>query len=215
MLEWAIPTAPPFSRKYLQSLSGILPAVWRPRQLHPTAIGPYNAVSFRKFAGDTGPYSNASFRCFANYKRNLLAVIGAALSESSFLLWDPSVFCFRTLRYDDPVRNLKPDRIMFTQTPIQTQSIKAKIVRSAVSLLEYLLVIGATANVMNASRTLGAISIVVWRCEIPYYPFIWITLAVVPDLMGSSSWLTSDAMRTVRASESGPGGSILVKAWHS
>ena len=122
--------------------------------------------------------------------------LGALLS-----LGGPSIFCFRVLTYDDPLANLTPSNTFFSRTPMRRQGLRPRILRNIVSGCEYVLTSGAIGNVMYTSWILGHETILSWRCEISYYPFVWTSMAMAVHLVASGSWLCSRTMQRTRAAE--------------
>ena len=110
----------------------------------------------------------------------------------------PAVFCFRAMTYDDPLASLLPSRTFLTRTPMRRKGLGAKITRNVISLLEYMVALGAITNVVEASWMLGIQTIVSWKCEISFLPLTWTSLAMVVHLIASGSWLCSNTMRSMR-----------------
>jgi hypothetical protein len=57
-----------------------------------------------------------------------------------------------------------------------------------VSVIEYLLVIGAITNVINTAITLGQRIILSWGCTTMFAPLLWTILAAVIHIIASASY---------------------------
>ena len=166
--------------------------------------------------GQLSPVTQAAFsssQVFLGVTPTLLSLVAPTIGELNMLssnrpllsflisLGAPSTFCFRMLTYDDPLQSLVPVRTIFTRTPFGRRSPNSRAVRIALSLCEYLFTGAAVGNVIHASWTLGPQTILSWKCQWTFLPFVWTTLSFTVHIIASQAWLFSHTMRAVRATE--------------
>jgi len=123
--------------------------------------------------------------CMLSSNRPLLSVL--------LSLGGPSVFCFRTLEYDDPLSNLVRVQSLFNTRPMRKGGAKA----FTISACEYLLALAAIANTMHAGWMLGIDTVISWKCQISCLPVVWACCSLVIHVTASGSWQFSNTMRAV------------------
>ena len=139
----------------------------------------------------------------------LLAAISPSVGEISLLSSNrpllsfllspggPSVFCFRTLSYDDPLERLREADGMFQQEPLRRQGAKEFLV----SMCQYLLALASIANVVELSTRLGLRTIISWRCDSWILPLVWSTLPTATHVFAVVTWYFSRTMHRVHKEE--------------
>jgi len=139
----------------------------------------------------------------------LLATVAPSLGEVSMLssqrpflslllsLGGPAVFVPRLLGYTDPLETLQPVPSFFGNRLRRFSSLTA----NTISLIEYILVAGAISNVIYVSWQLGWRTVVAWKCNSSYLPFLWSSLPVVIHLFAATAWHWSESMRQVEREE--------------
>ena len=163
--------------------------------------------------GEENKAEFASAQVFLGLTPTLLSSIAPTIGEICILssnrpllnfllsLGCPSVLCFRSLTYDDPVANLRPQRTLFIRTVMRAEGVSATVSRRILSAFEYLLVLAAAANTLHASWTLGLQTVVSWKCQVSFLPFIWSILTIIVHLIASASWRHSEVIRSLQAVE--------------
>jgi hypothetical protein len=70
--------------------------------------------------------------------------------------------------------------------------------RIGFSILQYALAIAAVANVFSVSYQLGLRTLLAWKCNSSYLPFLWAILPAGIHLIAALAWRASNTMQRVR-----------------
>ena len=139
----------------------------------------------------------------------LLATLAPSIGEISMLssqrpfmalllsAGGPAIRVSRLLEYDDPLHTLKPSPTFFWYNLRRLDPFRAGVL----STLQYMLAAAAIANVAQTSWQLGLRTVVPWRCNSSYLPFLWTTLPVGIHIIAAATWYLSPVMRSVRRRE--------------
>lgn len=84
----------------------------------------------------------------------------------------PAVFPGRFLTWEDPLKANEPRTGAFVMGRLGKKTVVA------VSVLEYVVVLLALANIIHATYWTGIRSIVSWDCRSSYWPLLWVMLSV-------------------------------------
>ncbi|OCL11449.1 hypothetical protein AOQ84DRAFT_437698 [Glonium stellatum] len=164
----------------------------------------------------------ASAQVFLGLTPGLLATLGPSIGEISLLslqrpllsfflaLGGPAIYVPRLLTYDDPLSNLQLTTTIF---PLAI-SLPSATTGTLLSVFQYILAMLATANVVQLSWQLGYRTVIAWKCNSSYLPFLWSTLPAVIHLCSSISWRWSQPMRQLKRDDpNAPVPLCKIKSW--
>jgi hypothetical protein len=127
----------------------------------------------------------------------ILSQLGLRLSESSMLSYrrpglsfllsmgSPAVFLSRIFQYDAPLSALK--RVVRDQ-PASPRGKRFPGREFLISAAEYVLAIGAIANVVEMGIALGWRSVLTWDCNSTWLPFAWVLFPGLIHILGAISF---------------------------
>ena len=136
---------------------------------------------------------------------SLLATLAPSIGEIALLstrrkflalllaLANPAVNISRLLFYTDPLQSLENSPTMFPDGLVELDGKKA----ICVSALQYVIVIGSLANVIQLSWQVGFRTLIAWKWDSSYIPFLWSTLTVVVHIVAAVGWSLSTTCRIV------------------
>ena len=147
----------------------------------------------------------ASAQVLLGLMPGLLSLAASSIGEISMLssqrpllslllsMGGPAVYQSRTFRYDYPLKTLPLRSSIWTA--------RARKWWMLISAGQYLVALLSITNVMQTSWQLGLRTVVVWKCNSSYLPFLYSILLVVIHLIGAGSWYFSKTMNAVRLTE--------------
>jgi hypothetical protein len=115
----------------------------------------------------------------------ILSVLGPSVAEIALLsmhrpilsallsLGAPAIFPGRFLVWEDPLRANEP------QTGAFIVSRLSPAIAIAVSIAQYVIVLGAVAVTIYTALTMGIRAVLVWYCDVSYWPLLWVVLSLV------------------------------------
>lgn len=108
---------------------------------------------------------------------------------------NPSIYVSRLLVYNDPREYLKHSHstTSFTDALLNLTGRAA----AAVSLLQYVLAAGAVVNVVQLSWRLGSRTVIAWKCNTSYLPFVWTIMPLAVHLVAAVGWHMSTPVRRI------------------
>lgn len=106
---------------------------------------------------------------------------------------NPSIYVSRLLSFNDPRENLKPSDSAFADSMLKLRGRRAVLVATA----QYLLAAGATVNVIHLSWELGFRTVIAWKCNASYIPFLWTIMPLIVHILAAGGWHTSTPVRLI------------------
>ncbi|RDW60755.1 hypothetical protein BP6252_12138 [Coleophoma cylindrospora] len=149
----------------------------------------------------------ASAQVFLGLTPTLLATIAPSIGEISLLssqrpllsfflaLGGPAVFVPRFLGHPNILQSLEMPGI---RPPWLQRVTSQRRYEIGLSILQYALAIAAIVNVFSVSYQLGIQTVIAWKCDSSYLPFLWAILPVGIHLIAALAWRISNTMRRVR-----------------
>lgn len=113
---------------------------------------------------------------------------------------NPSIYVSRLLSFNDPRQYLQSDD---TTTAIPDALLKLDgRWASVASALQYLLAAGAIVNVVHLSWELGFRTVIAWKCNTSYVPFLWTIMPLIVHLVAAAGWHISTPVRAINHQQS-------------
>jgi len=142
----------------------------------------------------------------------LLSAIGPSVAEISLLsthrpllsflisVGAPAIWPTRLFEYTNPLSSLQRG-----ENKLVVLELRSWLVILA-SVVEYVVVMGAVANIISTSVGIGQSTILAWGCTTTFMPLLWTTLSCVIHFIAASSYAITKCLAENRSSMS-PGSS--------
>lgn len=124
-------------------------------------------------------------------RRRLLALLLAVAN--------PSIYVSRLLSFNDPMEYLRPVETAFPDKLLTLDGRGA----SVIVFLQYILAAGAIVNVVHLSWELGYRTVIAWKCNASYIPFLWTIMPLFVHVIAAVGWHMSNTVREANRSEEG------------
>ena len=138
----------------------------------------------------------------------LLSAIGPSVAEISLLsihrpllsflisMGAPAIWPSRLFEYTNPLSSLKRGENRLVVSGLQPR------LAILASVVEYVVVMGAVANIISTSIGIGQNKILAWGCTTTFMPLLWTTLSCVIHVIAASSYFTTKLLAENRSSMS-------------
>lgn len=112
---------------------------------------------------------------------------------------NPSIYVSRLLSFNDPMEYLNPVETAFPDGFLSLQGRSATVLAS----LQYILAAGAIVNVVHLSWELGYRTVIAWKCNASYIPFLWTIIPLFVHIIAAVGWHISNSVRQANRLEQG------------
>ncbi|KAL9023905.1 MAG: hypothetical protein Q9196_006892, partial [Gyalolechia fulgens] len=118
-------------------------------------------------------------------RRRMLALLLAVAN--------PSIYVSRLLSFNDPREYVRRTDNAFPDSMLNLDGRNAAIV----AFLQYALAAGAIVNVVHLSWELGFSTVIAWKCNASYIPFLWTMMPLSVHVIAAAGWHLSTPVKMV------------------